>query len=146
MRTLLLACLAIGVFLGLSRRGHPLLPAARVFFLPAGWLLILYALLGIAGGARVFAERPHPRLWHLGMLAMGVVGAELGEVTGHTAYRILAVPIIVLIGMALLVQALRGPSSGWLAQANRHRWGAYAGCWLFGLTWPVLVAWCFGLV
>ena len=146
-----LGCLLVGVFLGLSKIGHPIVPGAAVMFLPAGVLMSVHGLLGLSGIAQIYNDPSRPRsrarLWQLAMLILGVgiAGPGLAVLTGDHVYRALAAPAITMLGLASLIQALHGRRTGWLA-ARSSNWGAYVGCWMFGLGWPLFLAWSLGLI
>lgn len=152
-----LGLLAAATFLGLAKNGHPLVPAARALFAPAGLLIAVHGgwiLVDPSLASEVRSESGAPRAAWMGVLMLlvgaGVFGIGFGELVDDPVWRILAAPGIVACGLLLLFHLLRGRrrSSLWRRARDDGRaraWTVWAGLWMFGLSWPVLATWSLGL-
>ena len=145
----ILGCLLIATFLGLSKHGNPIWDDARVFFLPAGVLLMLQSL--ILGGRRAhpIAAIPPNRALAPGVFACGLGSAGLGleQLDPGGPWSVLTIPMCVFLGLLCLREAIRGRRS-WIVVQGPSLWPPFvyrAGLWMFGLAWPVGVLWALGL-
>jgi len=146
--------------LGLPGRGHshPILPAARDLFVPAGFLLAVHGALAVMGRVAALAPpwpvtaREHRRTGLiLYLVGIASVGFGTGEITGDRPWRALSVPAIVVIGLLSLREAVRGPARSRFFRlrppsSSRPVWLIAAGLWMFGLSWPILAADALGLL
>jgi hypothetical protein len=144
-----MAFLLPATLLGISRHGEGLLPKAQYLFAPGGAVLVLYGALVSAGRARWMgegAERPQRVGAILGMLGLAALGVGLAEITGVMTFHLLTIPAIVSLGLLSLREAWHG-KRGWMYRhltPTRPWWSIRAGLWMFGLMWPLLVAWAVG--
>jgi len=147
---LILGCLLVALFLGLSKGGEPLWKPARVLFLPAGVLTMAQAaLLEGRRGYPWMALAPGRFLEvSLFVCGVGLCGFGLAELEPDGPWLVLAGPMIILAGFLFLREALRGERS-WLLEFADGRLGRFfmrAGMWMFALMSPVGVLWCLGVV
>lgn len=148
------ACFGGAVFLGISYGRHPLVPGAAELLAPAGALLLVAAVLQLAGRAHLEGRTGNARRAGLlfGVAALALLGAGLWTITHLTASRVLCLPAIVWVFLGLGRNLLHRPSHAPFFQRARSHggrlwmWQAYVGTWLIVLVSPVGIAWSLGLI
>jgi hypothetical protein len=80
---------------------------------------------------------------------LGIAGLGLEHLDPARPWSLLAIPIIVLLGLLCLREAVRGKESVLMRQAagNWERFWIRVGAWMFGLLgWPIIVLWAVGVM
>jgi hypothetical protein len=133
------ACFGGGVFLGLPLHGRPAIPGALVLWIAAGALLILRALLALAGGAPLSGAVRRRRDNLYGLLAgAGLLGPGLVAVTGDRRLYTLSAPVLASLTLWLVRELLRGPRRSPFYARIRARRGA-ARMWTTYLGMPLVI-------
>jgi hypothetical protein len=145
----LLIC--VGVFLSVSRTGHPILPEAKVAFLPAGVLMLAHAALVVTdrAGAPVVADfggRDWSRMssgahafgYVMILVGVGLIGLGLSRLTGSPEWNAATVPAIVVCALLGLRRVLRG--------RDGMPWKTYGAGWMMIVISPFAVALALGVI
>ncbi len=145
---LFFALIAAAVFLGVpSRHGtHATpLPGAVALLAPAGGLLIVPGAVAFARPSLGLMRRPAALV--VLILGIGLLGVGLASLTGHPEWRALALPAIVMTGVWIGREQLRGPKRSVFSRATgsgRH-WPAYLTVWVLLLLFPAFALWSLGV-
>jgi hypothetical protein len=144
-----MAFLLPAIFLGLSKRGEPLWEPARTLAIPGGALALVYAWLIAVRRARwigLFADEPAKVARVIAAIGLGAIGFALDALDAGQAWRVLTIPMTLLVGVAMVRQAVTG-RGWWLENMPWPRWASRAAFGFMALALlPVGLLWAVGLI